>query len=522
VGDSIPALQADAKGGADELRTELASRLSPEMVSALVEQGQAAGAGSPEIQAVSGVVGRMSDMAIAHFVARSVGAEGGANERLAHALAMIAPGADRKAQVLTLAKEEAARGPLGRESGFEQLWQSAAQLLLSYANKDKEYVTADYARELSFATMRALEMERITDDPPERIKVWVSSLSDAAVRELDVTLLLDLLRLETSPDKWEPIARAAAAEIERSTLLGQIPTAQRVMEAIAAHAAPDGQAPLRSAAESVIQGLASGPLVSHIAVRLRTDEGLELAPVTRLCRTIGPAMVRPLASALASEHDMRAIRGLCEVLSSFGAAGRQAYEQLKGSPNPDVRRVAIDLLRSLGGREALSELTSMLNDPDPQVQQESMCAIVRLGTTDAYTVLKRALLTGNTWNHARLQRLIAIRDDRVIPLLCYVLDHTRPRGKFVAVHLEIMDTLGHLQAHAESIRRLRAALHGGQWWAPLRTARLRRAAAAALDRIGTPDTLAVLQEGATTGSPGVRSVARAQMAASSAHGGSGA
>jgi len=66
---------------------------------------------------------------------------------------------------------------------------------------------------------------------------------------------------------------------------------------------------------------------------------------------------------------------------------------------------------------------------------------------------------------------------------------------------------------AAGIRPLSAALYKGEWWAPRRTAALRGAAATALARIGTPEAFAALDEAVARGSRGVRSAARAQLAA---------
>ena len=169
--------------------------------------------------------------------------------------------------------------------------------------------------------------------------------------------------------------------------------------------------------------------------------------------------------------------------------------------------MAIDLLRVFGGREALPELASMLDDADPQVQRESIRAIVQIGTNEAYAVLERALVAGSASRDTVLQELIGLRDDKAIPLLCYVLNHSAPRGKLVEVHTQIIEALGGLSAHQESTRTLRAVLYRGEWWAPYRTAALRRAAATALRRIGTPETLAVLEDAVAHGSRGVRSAA---------------
>lgn len=211
------------------------------------------------------------------------------------------------------------------------------------------------------------------------------------------------------------------------------------------------------------------------------------------------------------EEHPRAIGRLRELLLGFGAAGRQSVEQLKNSPNPAVRRTAIDLLRVFGGSEALPELASMLDDADPQVQRESIRAIVQIGTEASYAVLEQALVAKSAARDTILQQLIGLRDAKAVPLLCYVLKHSAPRGKLVEVHAQIIDALGGLTSHPESTRTLRDILYRGQWWAPFRTSALRQAAATSLRRIGTPDTLAVLEEAARLGGRGVRSAARAQV-----------
>ena len=66
-----------------------------------------------------------------------------------------------------------------------------------------------------------------------------------------------------------------------------------------------------------------------------------------------------------------------------------------------------------------------------------------------------------------------LTDDKAVPLLCYVLNHSSPRGKLVEVHAQIIEALGGLSAHAESTRTLRTILYRSEWWAPFRTAALR-------------------------------------------------
>ncbi|OFW03138.1 MAG: hypothetical protein A3I61_01150 [Acidobacteria bacterium RIFCSPLOWO2_02_FULL_68_18] len=481
------------------------SRVTPDMLLALIRHTL-----SPEpaqAQLATAVVNRIKDETIASFVAGSVVNEQGASERLAQAFEALVPEIDRKERLLDLAKEEAAESSLGRDSGFEELWQSAHQMLTSYS--DERFVSTEYARELSNARKQAIDVERVSDDPPERIQGWIDTVAEPAVKELDYRLVLDLLAVEQEPAPWGEVARIAAGEIDRQVRVGGLEEAQQLTYALVRETGPEGRERLRQTADAVLEALVGGPFVRHLVARLRAVEEAEVEPVTRLCRTIGSRIIKPLAQTLVTEDNARAIRRLRELLFGFGAAGRESVEQLKLSANPAVRRTAIELLRMFGGADALAELSTMLEDHDPQVQREAIRAIVQMGSSDAFALLQRALVAGAT-RMTVLQEVIGLRDERVAPLLCAVLGRSIPRGALVQLHAQVMEALGGLGSHPESTRVLRAALYRGEWWAPFRTAALRAAAAAALRRIGSPETLAILEEAARNGSRGVRKAVRSQ------------
>jgi hypothetical protein len=496
---------ADGRGVSREqiLQTvaEAGARLTPDMLLALLAHRQSADPGHARL--ASGLLDRMSDGTIASFVANSVVAERAATDRLAFAFQALVPDVPKRDPLLAAAHDEASRSALGAEPGFETLWQGAARMLTSYS--DEKYVSDTYARELSVARTQAIEVDRVSDDPPERTQAWLETVSDSAIQELDLELLLDLARIESSPPEWTAITAIVMAEVEQRTLTGDLAGAQRLIESVVHEAGPGGRAPLKGAADATVETLLSGPFVRHVVLHLRRAERApEVERLTAICHLIGPRMARPLAEALAVEEHARAIRDLRELLLSFGAAGRQSVEQLKSSSNPAVRRTAIDLLRVFGGREALTELASMLDDADSQVQRESIRAIVQIGTNEAYAVLERALVAGSASRDNLVQQLIGLRDEKAIPLLCYVLDRSRARGRLVQVHLEIIDALGGLGAHRDTARTLKTVLYRGEWWAPRRTASLRRAAAAALRRIASPDAMTVLNEAAAEGGRSVR------------------
>ena len=78
--------------------------------------------------------------------------------------------------------------------------------------------------------------ERVSDDPPERVRGWTATVSEPALDQLDLQMLLDLLRIEDALPQWEPLATIAASEIERRALIGDISGARAVFNAKVLHA----------------------------------------------------------------------------------------------------------------------------------------------------------------------------------------------------------------------------------------------------------------------------------------------
>ena len=184
--------------------------------------------------------------------------------------------------------------------------------------------------------------------------------------------------------------------------------------------------------------------------------------------------MRPLAEALSTEERGRTRERLTALLIAFGATGRQTVERLKSSPNPAVRRTAIYLLREFGGSDALPDLTELLDDNEPQVQREAVRAILIIGTDAAFRILEQALVTGTAASREAIMRSLgAVRDERAAPLFAYIINHVDHRGPLGSVYLKAIETLATLK-DPEGIPALKTALYRGEWWAPRRSAALRR------------------------------------------------
>jgi len=447
----------------------------------------------------------MTDATLGNFVANSIVSKGGATTRLAQAFQALVPEPDRRAGLLDIARAQVAQSPLGSTEDFLDIWKNAADMLTSYS--DEQFVSESYARELSGARTQAIEVERVSDDPPERIGGWVSSVGPAELRALDLRLMLDLLNIEADPQRWQTMMKPVVSHVDDCLMLGDFDAAVQLTRVLAEEAKNDG--PRKPAATAGLATLVGGSMMTHVVSHLRTVDDVTAEKLTELLHLAGPSVLKTLAEALAVEKRAVARQRFTQILLSFGATGRNAVEQLRGSANPAVRRTAIHLLREFGGTEALPDLTTLLDDAEPHVQREAVRAILSIGTEEAYSELQRALATGtNQTREALTGALVAMRSERAIPLFEYIVRKLDRKGPLRSVYLRAVESLGALKAEG-TVELLREALYSGEWWAPLRTAELRRTAAAALHQIGTPTAQRVLEEAVNSGPRGVRAAARA-------------
>ena len=452
---------------------------------------------------------RFTEEMLGAFVAENVVRDRGATSRLAEAFNALATDDPQRRTALALAEERVSMSPLGADPQFNDIWANAMSLLMSYT--DADYVPDEYDRELTSAREMAVEVEQVSDDPPDRIAAWLSTVADDDLRALDQQMLVDLLRLEDRPEAWASVLELAVTRLEQLVLVGDLRLAGDLAEAIAG-CAHDTRSPFAGQATAAIDRLAGGPLIKHLMLFMRQAADTEIPLLDRFCAAMGPVLVAPLAAALAAEESRLAVRRVKDVLIGFGDAARAPARALRNSTNPAVRRAAIEVLRAVGGEDALPDLRTLLEDADPHVQREALRAIVHIGTDDAYAILEEALKAGEPrTREAIMHTLGSLHDERAAPLLAHILRQSDYRGAAEAAYLSAIEALGRSGAHPQGIESLREVLHRGEWWAPGRTSRIRTAAAMALHATASPAGTAALQDASTNGSRGVRAAAARAM-----------
>ena len=104
--------------------------------------------------------------------------------------------------------------------------------------------------------------------------------------------------------------------------------------------------------------------------------------------------------------------------------------------------------------------------------------------------------------------VVAMRTDRAVPLFEYIVRRIDRTGPMRYEYLRAIESLGALKAEGV-IDVLKDALYAGEWWAPFKTAEMRRTVAVALRQIGSAEATAVLEHAASSGPRGVRAAVKA-------------
>ena len=256
--------------------TPMMGELSADAMTEILEQWEVASSIEGGVNTVEATVGQMGDDDVARFVAGSVEAESGSTERLAQAFQALVPEGERRKQVLAMAEQHTADSELGQSESFPALWNNVERMLTSYS--DEPYVSTDYARELSAAGRKAVEVDRISDDPPERMQAWLDTVADDQLQEMDFQLLLDLLNLEPDGLRWRDIANIIGSQIETLLQEGQFPGVRRLLGPIADMAEATDHEEITPQAKDLIERLAGGRAVKRgfKHVRAPDDYGLDL------------------------------------------------------------------------------------------------------------------------------------------------------------------------------------------------------------------------------------------------------
>lgn len=467
------------------------AHLDPHVVMQVLGSHETAGAEGMDLRRA--VADAMDDDQVAHLLATTLAIDGQATDRLAAVFGTIAPDDERKRRVLRMARTLLTESSFGRQAAFEALWTSTEALLLSY--NERPFVSEAYRASLDQVGARA---EAMAGDVPAELAALVGTLDQENVRRLSVTLLIDLLSLESDRARAADLAHDVAAFGEDLMLAGDYEGTREVVRALGRHAR-DTNGIASEGCRVALDGLVN-TVAFHEAVDCLQDMDDGTAAVFQdLCEAIGPGCVDVLVRPLEIEEPTRARVRASAIVKALGRRAVKRLAPLAASAHWHAQRNAAELLGEIGSAEGVPLLQPLLRGHDPRVTRAAARALSNIDDPAAARSVHTALrAAAGELRRAVVDALVEERDPRVVPLLVRILDESDALGADHDVVLETLGAVGLLGSDA-AIPAVDRVMRTTRWFARPKLRAVKTASVNALKQIGTPAADAAITRAALSG-----------------------
>jgi HEAT repeat protein len=202
--------------------------------------------------------------------------------------------------------------------------------------------------------------------PPE-LRTLVESFLSASGRE--------------KPPLGEAIAAAAARLVEARDLGVVVDLVETLSEG-------SGSGARDRRALELATRLTSPGVASQLVARIGSSrDEAERERLIGISSGLGREMVLALADALGEARDRFQRRAFVDAMVAHGELAREMAERMVEDPRWYVVRNGVGLLAGLGGRGAVSHLTTTLANEDARVRKEAVLALAKVGGDDASMLL---------------------------------------------------------------------------------------------------------------------------------------
>ena len=477
-----------------------AGNLEPTTALEMLLQEEHADEGIPIVAALKQ---SFDDQQVALLLARAMASPGHATDRLAKVLDTLAPDAERKRRVLTLAKKLISERDFGSKRPIDDIRKSLDELLLQY--DESTYVSKDYRESMDRAASRAADLAA-RGLPPE-LDEWLDTLGADSVRRLSGQLLIDLLRNETVPGRMAETARDMGAFVEELLLAGVYAECAPVVDELAAAIARK-PAIAPDACRKAIDTIGVSSALKEAAGTLAEQTAEEFAAFEKLVRALGPSTIPALVATYQREDGVVTDRVTALVIRHGAPAIPAIVSALDDKPW-FVQRELARALGKIGTSAAVQPLQSLLRRSDPRVLQVAVASLASIQDAAAerslHTVLKAA--TGEA-RAAVINSLIGLKDPRVVPMLARVIQDSDPFGEDHSLILDVLTALSTMRDD-RALSQIAMLARKKRWLAWGRTQQTRRACLQALSKIGTPKAKQTIADLAKTGDFFLKRLAKA-------------
>jgi len=434
------------------------------------------------------------DQQVAMLLARALSAPGHPTNRLATVLDTLAPDADRKRRVLTLAKRLISERDFGSKRPIDDIRQSLDELLLKY--NESEYVSSDYRQSMDQAGDRAADLAA-RGLPPE-MSAWLDTLAYDSVRRLSGQLLIDLLRNETQAERMGETARDMSGFVDELLLAGAFTDALPVVTELAA-AVSRKPALAPGACRRALDAIASSEAFAEAVTGLGDQDKAAFGSFSAIVKQLGPVSVPALLNAYQKEDGGLSAERASVMLVAMGPPAIPGFAPALNDRRWFVQGEIARVLGAIGTPAAVPPLQTLLRRPDLRVMQAAVSALARIDDPAAaramYTVLKAT--TGEA-RAAVIAALVGLKDARVVPMLARILEDSQPFAGDLPMVIDTLDALASFRDD-RALPQIAMLARRRRWLSWGATRRLRDAALQTLARIGTDRARRQIADLAQTG-----------------------
>jgi hypothetical protein len=455
------------------------------------------------VRVVKGLISAFDDTKVAKLLATVLAAEGRAPSRLADVLSTIAPERERRQRVMRFTRDMLTETDFGKSSQFTATWNSMESLVLSH--DVRPYVSAGYGTSLDGASARGDTMG-IRELPPE-FRDWVGTLEQDNIRQLSVTMMIDLLRLEHDAQRGTGLTEDLKMLTEDLLLAGDFNSAARVTAALAESSASETSV-TQPACLCALDELTRSAALREMVGVLGDLETAQFEAFRAVCRHLGPEAVEALSVPLFREGPSLEQQRAADIIVGYGVAAVLRLAPLVNDDRWFVQFNGVTLLGRIAAPEAVHLLQPLLRKGDPRLTPRVVSALAGINDPAAaraiHTVLRTA--TGEL-RHAVITALVQERDPRVVPMLERILYESEPFGRDHGIVLETMDALATL-AGDRAVPPIATLIRRKRWLARRKNRALKRTGVHLLLRVGSPEASRALDESRTHGDRLLRQIIR--------------
>jgi HEAT repeat protein len=356
----------------------------------------------------------------------------------------------------------------------------------------------------------------LTPDDAERLRKDVESEIEPTFVFNIIDTVFEILILEKEPEPYQDAANILNKILDAHLNMGEFKKAsdllKRIYMLLKSDGLPDWQIEI---IRKLIVGAGEEQRIEQIGRILDHGDGIRLEVVDSNLRDVIGYLellhrnsIKPLIKLLGELKKSKTRRVIYDALSEIGKNAIEIFIPYLDDPRWYLVRNITHILGRIGKEEAFPHIQKAFQHEEFRVRREAVQALGLIGGPEAIGLLVKALADGD----ARIRAMAAIslgkagEQSGLGPLLEVVQSKEFPKKEPAEIKT-FFDAIGMMGSN-EAIPALQQVFEKKSWFGRGKAGDLRLGAAQTLAAIGTPEAMAILEDGKNSKEESIREASR--------------